>query len=109
MDDTESLDMNTMLEVMKVIDCLEVVVARLKRLGSNPSLVETLSLEALEHLPWGTFLPKSGSQPLSSPAPRHRPIGMDLEDAGAECRYCAARLNEILKKWVDAAEGSREY
>ncbi len=45
MDDTESLHMNTILEVMKVIDWLEVVVARLKRLGSNLSLVETLSLE----------------------------------------------------------------
>jgi len=105
MDHTESLDMDTMLEVTKIADCLERVVARLQRLGSNPSVVEPPSLEALEHLPRGIAVPEPAPTPFSSAEPKQIPIAVDLEEAGAECRYCAARLDEILKKWMDATEG----
>lgn len=99
MDHCEPLDMNTMLEVTKIVDCLERTVARLKGLGSNLSGIESPSMEALEHLPLGTEFIEPGSSRLGPP--RAVPIGMDLEEARDECGYCAARLGEILKNWWD--------
>jgi hypothetical protein len=104
MDGTEPLDMDTTLEVEKIIDRLERVVTRLKHLGSNLLVFESPSLEALEHLPPGTLFPEPGSHPFSRCGLRQTPIALDLEEAGTECGYCATRLDEILKKWMDAPE-----
>lgn len=98
----EPLDMDTMLEVLKVADHLERVVARLKGLGSNMTTIESPSLEALEHLPRGTQLFEPGSSPFRPPRPV--PVGLDLEEARNECGYCEARLDEILKKWYATDE-----
>jgi len=97
MESPELLDMDTMLEVLKVVDHLERVVALLRRLGSNTTRIESPSLEELEHLPRGTeFFEQETS--LSRPS-RPVPIGLDLEEARNECGYCEARLDEILRRW----------
>ena len=103
MDAAEPLDMETMLEVVKVTDNLERVVARLKTLGSNMSVIERPSLETLEHLPSKTRFLEPGSSPLGSSRPV--PIALDLEEARDECRRCAARLDEILTKCWSDTEG----
>jgi hypothetical protein len=104
MESPEPLDMDTMLEVLKVVDHLERVLALLKRLGSNMTTVESPSLEALEHLPRGIQFFEPGSSPFRPPKPV--PIGLDLEEARNECGYCQARLDEILRKWYGINEAS---
>jgi hypothetical protein len=103
----EPLDEETMLEALKIADLLDRVAARLKGLGSRLSTIESPSLEVLEHLPRDTQFFEPGSSPFGPP--RHIPIGLDLEEARAECHYCAARLDQLFKKWYGTDErGSEE-
>lgn len=106
MESAEPLDMDTMLEVLKVADHLERVVALLKGLGSNMTTVESPSLEDLEHLPRDTRFFEPGSSPFGPPRPV--PVGLDLEEARNECGYCEACLDKILKKWYGINEGGSD-
>lgn len=106
MEAAEPLDEKTMLEALKVADHLDRVAARLNGLGSHMSTIESPPLEVLEHLPRDTQFFEPGSSPFGPQGPV--PIALDLEEARDVCAYCAARLDEILKKWWSTDEGGTE-
>jgi len=106
METAEPLDMETMLEVLKVADRLDRVSGWLKKLGSRLNVVEPPPLDVLEHIPSGPRLLEPGSSPFGPPRPV--PIGTDLEEARDELTLCAAWLDRLVKKWYDLEEGEDE-
>jgi hypothetical protein len=90
--DNNSIDMNTMLEALKIADGLERAAARLKGLGSNTAATEQPSLEVLERLGVERYGVAKGRREKPTP------ILADLIITLAEISYCSAKLDKLFRR-----------
>ena len=110
MESGDPVDMDTMLEALKIADDLELSAARLKGLESNTCTNERASLEVQERLHVEQYAQIKG-RPVNP-----TPVLLDVEITRDEVGYCHAKLIKLWRRLAgvedpagqDPADGSRE-